>query len=111
MAFTPIFVDRLLRGAGVVWRVPDEASDGAGELDGLVLGDERVAVSDLDKPPLWEDLGEPASMLWGHHPVLGGPRDERRALEGTQPFGRLERVALVHGAQVQIGRASCRERV
>src|SRR5215211_4750568 len=58
---------------GRSWRIPDELTDGAGEFSGLILGDERVAVRDLDQPPLRKDLGQPAAVLRGHDAILRCP--------------------------------------
>lgn len=61
-----------------------EFLDGLREPDRLVQRQKRVAISYLDQSALREGLGQPTSMLEGHHLVLGCPNDQGRAVELRQ---------------------------
>jgi hypothetical protein len=68
--------------------VLDEATDLACQLARLILGDERVAVGDLDQASVGQELGQSTPAFGGHDAVLARPDHERRKVEGPQPLGR-----------------------
>ena len=53
--------------------VPYKLADGASELDRLVLGDQGVAVGDLDQSRPGEELGEPLAVFGRHDAILSRP--------------------------------------
>src|SRR6185437_5354393 len=69
-------------------RLGEELADVPGELGGLVLADERIAVVDLDQPALGEDVGKSPPVLAWHEAVFGGPDHEHGASEGGELLGR-----------------------
>src|SRR5918994_6489529 len=78
----------------------DEPTNLPSQLGGLILGQERVAVGDLDQPPVGKELGQSAPMLWGHDAILLCPDHECRTLERPQALGRGEHVSLLRRTQV-----------
>lgn len=71
-----------------------------GERGGLVLGNQSVAIGDLHKPRIGDQISEAPSVRTGHDPLLGGPHDKRRAVEGAQALNCRQHVALLRAAHV-----------
>src|SRR3990170_2678137 len=65
-----------------------------GERCRLVLGNERVAVGDLDELTARQQVSQSPSMLWRHDTVFRCPDDQSRTVEGRQPLARSQQIAL-----------------
>ncbi len=78
-------------------RVLDELTDSMSQFARLVFGDERVAVCDLDQPPVWEQLGKPPPVLAGIDTVLRRPDHECRTVKAAEEPSRSEHIPLIEG--------------
>src|SRR5215216_3650234 len=78
-----------------------EPADVRDELCGLILGDQRVGIRNLDQPGVRKQLGQPTAVLARHDAILRSPHDEDGSLEGALALRPFEQHVLRwHGARV-----------
>ena len=93
-------LDRAIRLSGVGTLIPRELADRASQLRRLILGNQGVTVVDLDQLGIWNQVGEPASVVRGHDSILCCPDDQHRPIERAKRLGREDHVAPCGGTQV-----------
>jgi hypothetical protein len=59
---------------------------------GLVPHGQRVAVGNLDQPPIGKQVGQAPTVPGGLHAVLGRPNHERGTVKAPQPLADLQQL-------------------